>query len=370
MVHAVQGHDFAPRPWVEHSAWPLSPRTSRRPTNAGPRRRSGSGLRDAAGRRAGSSGSPTATRRTLRCSAGPSGAADPAVSSRSNSAHRGRVLGRGDHVESVRVASAGRGERAVEASTFVLAAGGSRTRACSYSTRKRCLPRTPSPVAASWSTRTCSRGAIHLPDPSPLHPYCRTATRQLDVLAPADIGLTRTTPAQRRRPAAAGRRVAATMDRLTFDLYMRSEQAPNPDSRVTLGRAGRIVSVCLAGAPLAVARAGLGERRPRTAEVAPYSRAHSARAPSCHPGRGAVAMAASGSGPGTNSTWGNHHLGTTRMPPIPRRASSTPTAASMAPTTCSWPAAQCSPPGAAQSDVRDRDACTPAGRLPQRRALS
>jgi GMC oxidoreductase len=217
---------------------------------------------------------------------------------------------RGDEVESVRMARGDGGETRVTANTFVLAAGGVENarmlllhdRALGPSAMTgRCFMEHPHVLAG----RIVLKGAEDFV--AGLEADSRLDVLALDDATMAAEGLLNASIQVRRLGPANGNRIEC-------DLYLRAEQAPNPDSRVVLGknedRYGNAQPVLhwrlLEQDWASVARTtelvatALQERFGGDAELLvtpsqpwPYDPVGPAEA--------------------QNSTWGNHHMGTTRM---------------------------------------------------------
>ena len=219
----------------------------------------------------------------------------------------------GDRIESVRVARFAGDELRVTASTVVVAAGG---------IENARLLLLQDGVPESHMLGRCFMdhphvlsGTVHLPEPEALSRRTSEGDRRLDVLSLADS-------AQRDErllnasvqlmPSSNGS--APDGEGVSCELFVRSEQAPNPDSRVVLGdrldqfgcrqlelqwelldqdwitvvRTAELVAMILSKRYGASADVSIRRERPWPAHPADPAETK-------HP------------------TWGNHHLGTTRM---------------------------------------------------------
>ncbi len=221
-----------------------------------------------------------------------------------------------ERAESVRCARLGDRDLHVEAETFVLALGGIEN--------ARMLLLHERDLTASAMVGRCFMehphvlsGTVSVPDVNAIRPYLDAGLR-LDVLALPDV-------VQRdEQLLGAGMQLRPRGDDvpssgpIECDLFARAEQAPNPDSRVRLGelrdRYGcaqphvqwRLLDQdwrSLARTAEVVA-AALESRYDAAVEL-------SVRAESPWP------LEPMGPSDSLNATWGNHHLGTTRMAPDP-----------------------------------------------------
>jgi choline dehydrogenase-like flavoprotein len=220
---------------------------------------------------------------------------------------------RGDRTESVRLARFADGEARVDAGTFVLAAGGVENARILLHNRMaesdmlgRCFMDHPHVLA----------GTVHLPDADALR-SCLEGVQKLDVLALTDSAqrderLLNATVQLMPLPGPADRPDGG----VDCELFVRSEQAPNPESRVVLGeRPDRF------GCPQPELSWQLLEQDwttvVRTAEFVALilekrygaSAQVTIRPEEPWPGHPADPTEA------RHPTWGNHHMGTTRMSP-------------------------------------------------------
>jgi choline dehydrogenase-like flavoprotein len=220
---------------------------------------------------------------------------------------------RGDRIESVRFALPDGGELRVAADTVVLAAGGIEN--------ARLLLLHEDSIATSGMTGRCFMehphvlaGTVKLPDEPELRPCFAPGPEELEVLGlgdaiQADERLLNASVQLRPRHG-----VTHRAGQIECDLYVRAEQAPNPESRVVLGerldrlgypqpvlhwrvlrqdwetvvRTAALVASALEERYGAVSRLSIREDKPWPWEPA-------------------------GPAESGNATWGNHHLGTTRM---------------------------------------------------------
>jgi GMC oxidoreductase/FAD binding domain len=223
----------------------------------------------------------------------------------------------GDRVRSVRCARLAGGEAHVTASTFIVAAGGVEN------ARLLLLNRDAVPDAGDMVGRCFMEhphvfaGVVRLPDIEELAPYV-IGGRRLEVLALAD----RTQQEERLLNASVQIRreyhTTAPEGFLNCQLILRAEQAPNPDSRVLLGeRRDRFgcLQPRLEWRVLEQDWDSIVRTTTRVAseiEVRYDTRVH----PTFQPDQ---PWPGSPTGPNHSeySTWGYHHLGTTRMSEAP-----------------------------------------------------
>jgi choline dehydrogenase-like flavoprotein len=219
---------------------------------------------------------------------------------------------RGDRIDSVRVARSDGHEVRVSADTVVLAAGGvenarllllhERTLRPSAMTG-RCFMEHPHVLA----------GTVRLPDAAPLR-SCLERGPELEVLALDDARQREErllNASMQLRPCPGGGSAGEPVD---CDLYVRAEQAPNPDSRVILGdRVDRL------GCAQPVLHWRLLEQDwtsiVRTAELvaSALEERHGAKALLSIRSNESWPWEPVGPAEAQNATWGNHHMGTTRM---------------------------------------------------------
>jgi choline dehydrogenase-like flavoprotein len=219
---------------------------------------------------------------------------------------------KGDQIESIRLARFTGGEATVSAGTVVLAAGGIENARLLLHNQVltgnemvgRCFMDHPHILA----------GTVRLPEPDPLA-SCLSGTAKLDVLSLTDTAqrderLLNAT-VQLMPLASPGDDPDGTLE---CELFVRSEQAPNPESQLVLGR-----QLDRYGCPRPELSWRLLDRDwttvVRTAELVALilERRYGARselsirAESPWPGHPADP------GEAKHPTWGNHHIGTTRM---------------------------------------------------------
>jgi choline dehydrogenase-like flavoprotein len=220
----------------------------------------------------------------------------------------------GDQVKSVRVARLAGGELHIEADTIVLAAGGVEN-ARLLLLNEPALPIRNETVGRFFMEHPhVLAGTVRLPDAEALRPYLG-GDGQLDVLSLADT-------AQREerllnasvqlRPVGPG--AEELLGPVECELFVRAEQAPNPNSRVSLGEATDSF-----GCPQPVLNWDLLDHDwasvVRTAELVAFVLDKRYNATS----RLAINLDRpwpwdpAGPAESANPTWGNHHLGTTRM---------------------------------------------------------
>ena len=222
----------------------------------------------------------------------------------------------GDRVTEVRVAHLNGTERRVAAQTVILAAGG-------IENARILMVHEPLLPAGLPMLGRCFMdhphvlvGTVELRDPR-LRDSLRGTTRRQDVLAlPADVqdreqvlnatAQIRPGPRDTERPPAES------------DLFLRAEQAPNPDSRLTLA-----ASVDAFGWPRPYLQWRLRDEDwvsiVRTAELIAerLERLDGARVELTVSRARPWPEAPAGPGYGGEGAWGNHHMGTTRMAPDP-----------------------------------------------------
>jgi len=220
---------------------------------------------------------------------------------------------RGERVESVRFALSDGNELRVAADTVVLAAGGIEN-ARLLLLHERTIPTSGITGRYFMEHPHVPAGMVQLPDEAPLRSCLVPGPPELEVLALDDASqagerLLNASVQLRRRYGATSR-----AGYVNCDLYVRAEQAPNPESRIVLGeRLDRF------GFPQPVLHWRLlqqdWESIVRTAALV---------ASALEERYGAVAQLSirpkepwpsqpAGPAQSANATWGNHHLGTTRM---------------------------------------------------------
>ena len=222
---------------------------------------------------------------------------------------------KGDRVESVRAGRIAGGELQIRADKFVIAAGGiENARLLLLNASALGLP---SPMVGRFFMEHphVLAGRVQVPDTEYLRPYMVRGS-QLDVLSLADAAqqeerLLNASVQLRPLPATDG---AATEGARECDVYIRAEQAPNPDSRLALGE-----QTDRFGCPSPVLHWELLEHDwasvVRTAELVAFvlERQQAAQTTFLISADAPWPWAPVGPGESTYATWGNHHMGTTRM---------------------------------------------------------
>jgi choline dehydrogenase-like flavoprotein len=219
---------------------------------------------------------------------------------------------RGDRVESVRFARSDGGELRVSAGTVVLATGAIEN-ARLLLLHERALPTGNAMVGRCFMEHPHAlAGNIQLPDAAPLR-ACLEEGEQLDVIALGDAA-----QYQERLLNASVQLRPRDRDVLEgpveCDLYVRAEQAPNPESRLLLAdRRDRL------GSPWPALQWRLLDEdwtsivRTATLVASELEDRHDATVRLSIHSDAPWPWAPAGPADDPNATWGNHHLGTTRM---------------------------------------------------------
>jgi len=219
---------------------------------------------------------------------------------------------RNDAVTGVRLVRAGGGELHAEADAVVLATG------AIENARLLLMHESRLPSGGSIAGRFFMEhphalvGSVELPDPTPLH-SCLTAGAVREVLAlPEDIQ--RTERLLNASVQLSPQTPMGSSSPVTCELYVRAEQAPNPDSRIVLGE-----QLDRLGCPRPHLEWRLGQQDwtsiVRTSELVALAleQRYGARTHLFVRPEDPWPSTPAGPNESSHATWGNHHLGTTRM---------------------------------------------------------
>jgi choline dehydrogenase-like flavoprotein len=219
---------------------------------------------------------------------------------------------RGDRVDAVRFAGEDGSELTVRADTVVLATGAIEN-ARILLLHERTIPTSGMTGRCFMEHPHVLAGRVRLPDPEPFR-ACLEGVSSLEVLALADDALAEgglLNASVQLRPTGWDHSASGPVE---CELYVRAEQAPNPDSRLLLGDA--------------VDRFGFAQPFLRWnmlendwATVVRTSEKVLSLLAEQHGAEGSLRIGLddpwpdvpAGPSDSWNSTWGNHHMGTTRM---------------------------------------------------------